>query len=197
MPWNNNKPALSILFTISDVSYKHMSELIDFMDKRGIEIDRYNFQHLIFNGPRTHKAQKEIFKKEFGIHKLDLWKGYTYLPARMDFSRFKAEIEKVKGRPNVQFSADLRPEELEPYYRDQREALHYANYCTAPWHQLNLMPNGELFTCPGYFIGNIRGNRSLAQIWNGPKARKLRQYLTKRLFPGCKGCFYYYCDRVK
>ncbi|MFA5115974.1 MAG: SPASM domain-containing protein [Candidatus Omnitrophota bacterium] len=194
---NGNKPFLSILYTISELNYAHMEELIKLMTRNKIKIDRYSFQHMMFIGRRSFKAQKDVFLKEFKIKDMDFWKGYTYVPSGIDFARFKQEIKKVQKYQNVEFIPYFQPEEVEAYYRDSRDGLHYSNYCTAPWHQLDIMPNGDVFICFGYFLGNIRDNRSFAAIWNGPRARKLRQYVSRRLFPACNGCFYHYSDRMK
>lgn len=193
---NANKPSLRILYTISDLSYAYMQELIEFMEKHSINIDHYKFQHLMFIAPETFKEQKETFLKEFKIRDLSLWQGYTYSPSRFNFRRFQEEIEKVKQHKNVSFSPNLSTGELKAYYRSNKGALGYARFCTAPWHQLNIMPDGQIYICHDYFIGNIK-EKLFEKIWNGAKAKRLRNYLIKKLFPGCKGCFYHYCDRVK
>lgn len=193
---HDNRPSLRILYTISDLSYAHMEELIKFMERHKIKIDHYKFQHLMFIGPKTFQEQRKVFLKRFNIRTLSLWKGYTYSPKGLDFSKFKKEIEKVKKYKNVSFNPNLSTEELGVYYRDNKGALSYGRYCTAPWHQINIMPDGQVYICHDYFIGNIK-DKPFASIWNGPRAKRLRQYLTKRLFPGCKGCFYRYCDRAK
>lgn len=189
-------PSLRILYTISDLSYAHMEELIKFMESSRILIDHYKFQHLMFIGPDTLKRQKKVFWKKLGIKDLSLWRGYAYCPSRFDFDRFREEIGKVAGYDNVSFSPALSAGELEAYYRDNKGALRYSRHCTAPWHQLNIMPDGRLYVCHDYFIGNIKEG-SFNDIWNGPRARKMRLYLSQRLFPACKGCFYHYCDRAK
>lgn len=191
---NFNKPSLGILYTISDVSYSHMSELIEFLQDNRISVDRYCFQHLMFINPETFKAQQRVFKDKFGIRSLDLWRGYTYVPKKINFKKFKDEIKKVKKMANVRFSPNLYLDEIEDYYKHNRGALHYANYCTAPWHQIDMMPNGDIYTCHDYFIGNIK-NASFKDIWNGKKVKNLRKYLLKKMFPGCKGCFYHYSER--
>ncbi len=193
---HGNRPSLRILYTISDLSYLHMEELIRFMSRHGIEIDHYKFQHLMFISPATFKAQKETFRKEFNISAMDLWQGYTYVPGKMDMSRFSEEIRKVKSYDNVSFNPELSEEELKDYYAGNKGALSYARYCTAPWHQIDIMPDGQAYICHDYFIGNIKDGQ-FEEVWNGPAAKRLRGYLADKLFPGCKGCFYHYCDREK
>lgn len=191
---NKNKPNLRILYTISNLSYDHMEELITFMRIKDINIDHYHFQHLMFIDENTFELQKKLLRREFNTDKLDLWKGYTYFPEDFDFLKFKDEIERVKKFGNVSFSPNLYADEIEPYYRCDRQSLHYNMYCTAPWHQIDIMPNGDIYTCHDLFIGNLK-EKTFNEIWNGGVSKKLRAYLMKSLFPGCKGCFYHYCER--
>lgn len=191
-----NRPRLKILYTISDLSYLSMCELIEFMEERKIAVDHYGFQHLMFIDQATYIRQKEIFQSEFKIKNLPIWKGYTYKPGRMDFHKFSAEIAKLKSlfSEKISFNPDLTPEEIEPYYRFNRQILSYNRNCTAPWHQINILPNGDVYVCHDYFLGNLK-KEGLSSLWNGEKAQKLRLFVAKQLFPGCKGCFYHYTDR--
>lgn len=191
---NSNRPNLRILYTISDLSYGHMNELVLFMKKNKIAVDRYCFQHLMFIDKRTFNLQKKIFSDKFKIKSLNIWKGYTYSPGKIDFSNFRKEIEGLTRYSNVSFNPNLLAGELENYYKYNRGGVNYANYCTAPWHQIDMLPNGDIYLCHDYCIGNIKEN-SFASIWNGDKVKILRKHLTAALFPGCKGCFYHYCDR--
>ncbi len=189
-----NRPNLRILYTISDLSYSHMEELIKFVNSAGIKVDHYFFQHLMFINKETLDKQGEVLQGSFGVKHLNLWKGYTWRPSGFNFSRFREEIKKLKRMDNVSFSPDLELSEIEGYYKYNLAAGGYARYCTAPWHQVNMMPNGDIYICHDYFIGNIK-NESFIRVWNGEKAQGLRRYLWSRLFPACKGCFYHYCDR--
>ncbi|MFA5119106.1 MAG: SPASM domain-containing protein [Candidatus Omnitrophota bacterium] len=191
-----NRPRLSVLYTLSDLSYAYMGEFIEFMRQAGIAVDNYHFQHLMFINQETLEMQKKFLREKFNITSLELWPGYTYSPGDIDFSRFIAEIKKVKKNRAVSFSPDLYPDEIIPYYKDNRGALHYRRYCTAPWHQVNLMPNGDIYICHDVFIGNIK-ERSFAEIWNGHQAQEVRALFARSLSPACKGCFYHYSERVK
>lgn len=191
---NNNKPGLRVLYTISGLSYKYMNELVEFMENSDIAIDRYHFQHLMFIDEPTFHKQKEVLSKEFNIKHCDLWRGYVFPPMNLDFDLFKKEVRRLKEMGNVSFSPDLKAEELVSYYSLNRGALRYNKYCTAPWHQIDIMPNGDIYTCHDLFIGNLRES-CFRDIWNGKISRKLRLRLTQKLFPGCKGCFYHYSER--
>lgn len=193
---NNNKPRLRVLCTISDLSYKHLSKLIDFLQKNNIAIDQYYFQHLMFIDKKTFQKQKKIFSDKFKIKNLDIWQGYTYLPTKIDFQRFRGEINKVNKYPNAIFSPNLSSKELQSYYQKNKITSSYRKFCLAPWLQLNVLPNGDLYICNDYFIGNLKEG-PFEKIWNGKKSQNLRKCISRELFPACKGCFNYYWERKR
>lgn len=192
----NSRPKLRILYTISDISYDHMAELISFMGKNDIAIDQYYFQHLMFLNKKNFLKQKSILKKEFNIKRVDIWGGYTYVPSGINFTRFEKEIARVSQFNNVIFSPNLSLKEIKSYYQDNQEPSSYRRFCLAPWLQLNVLPNGDLYICNDYFIGNLK-KASFKKIWNGRKVQNLRKYVSRKLFPACCGCFNYYWERKK
>jgi MoaA/NifB/PqqE/SkfB family radical SAM enzyme len=191
---NNNRPRLRILYTISDLSYNHMTELINFMKKENIAIDQYYFQHLMFIDEKIFQKQKNLLEKKFHIKNLNIWKGYTYFPSGINFEKFKKEMTKLTKFNNVIFSPNLSFDEIKSYYQNNKGRISYRRFCLAPWLQLNILPNGDLYVCNDYFIGNIKKS-SFKTMWNGRRIQNLRKYLTENLFPACRGCFNYYWER--
>ncbi len=154
------------------------------------------FEHLIFNCPDVLLEQERTLRDEFGLP-IGLWKGYGYRPAEIDFEKFDSELLRLKARyPQAVFSIDLKgPGELKRYYRGPRRTQG-PTFCAAPWTQVNLLANGELWVCPDVILGNIQAN-TFPEIWEGSRARALRRRLTRRLFPACRGCFYFYGDNAR
>ena len=148
----------------------------------------------MFISKKILSAQKNILDKFFGIKKALFWRGFCNPPGRIDFSELQNIISKISAYSNTSFSPELKENELMPYYRINAGASSYYNYCLAPWTQVNLLPNGDIYTCPDYILGNIK-TREFSDIWNGEKAKSLRSYLRKNIFPACRGCFFYYTDR--
>lgn len=77
------------------------------------------------------------------------------------------------------------------------------NFCTAPFTQVFIYPNSDVFVCcegAGY-LGSLK-NKSLEELWNGPEARELR----KEFLSGspkqceknisCKSCHKNYDDQL-
>lgn len=66
---------------------------------------------------------------------------------------------------------------------------YYPDYCTNPFQQIEIHSNGDIFTCcptwnNKYAIGNIN-EQSFEEIWNSPKAIKLRENILKHDYSIC------------
>ena len=185
------RPVLRLLFEVFDSNVGRLGEVIDGLAGSGIRFDEIFFQHLIFNTPEVLARQERVLRSEFGLSP-GLWRGYGYQPGAMDFAELARGIADLRRRhPRVVFSIDLEgAPRLRDYYEGRRSRLGRA-FCDAPWTQVNLLPNGDVWTCPDIVLGNI-AKSSFEEIWDGPKARALRRRVTEKLMPACRGCFYFY-----
>ena len=186
-------PLLRILSTITHTNYEHVVEMMEYFVAQGVEVDEYYFQFLIYNSAEDMAKQADVNEIEFGCGVKALG-TFTVRPEGIDFDRMWEEVQGIRrAHPRVMFSAPLTRETLERYYTDRKWGI-VPNYCATPWSECALLPNGDIYTCPDLPIGNIL-EQSFDEIWNGPKARGLRERLSERLFPACTGCFHYWGDR--
>lgn len=185
------KPLLRMLCEVFDSNAEHLGETVEHLRNEGVVFDEILFQHLIFNRPEVLAAQQKSFQEEFDLP-LNLWRGYAYRPQAMDYEAFDRALQGLRERyPQARFSVDLRgAAALRDYYEGRREASGSA-YCDGPWTQANVFPNGDVWVCPDYALGNITQG-SFAAIWDGAKARALRRRVCQKLFPACRGCFSFF-----
>ena len=185
------KPLLRMLCEVFDSNAGHLGETVEHLKKEGVAFDEILFQHLIFNRPEVLAAQEKAFRKEFDLP-LSLWRGYAYRPQAMDYEAFDRALAGLRERyPHARFSVDLRgAAALRDYYEGRREETGTA-YCDGPWTQANVFPNGDVWVCPDYVLGNINQG-AFADIWDGDKARALRRRVCRNLFPACRGCFSFF-----
>ncbi|MDD5628143.1 MAG: SPASM domain-containing protein [Elusimicrobia bacterium] len=185
------RPLLRLLCEVFDSNAGHIGELVEHLKAKGIEFDEILFQHLIFNPPKVLAAQERAFREEFGLP-LGMWKGYGYRPRIKDFASFARALRDLGARyPQARFTCALRgPQDARDYYQGRRRRLGAA-FCDGPWTQVHVLPNGDVWTCPDYILGNIARD-GFAGIWDGKKARALRRRVMARLFPACRGCFLFY-----
>lgn len=185
------KPLLRMLCEVFDSNAAHLGETVEHLKKQGVVFDEILFQHLIFNRPEVLAAQEKSFQTEFDLP-LSLWRGYAYRPQPMDYAAFDRALAGLRERyPHARFSVDLRGEAaLRDYYEGRREETGTA-YCDGPWTQANVFPNGDVWVCPDYVLGNINQG-AFSEIWDGAKARALRSRVCRKLFPACRGCFSFF-----
>ncbi len=188
---NRKKPYIRIIYVISDLSYRKMKELYLYLRNKGIVIDNFYFQHVIYIDKESLEAQKELLDSSNAT--TEMWEGYLYSPGNIDFGLFFEQVDYLKRFRNVRFSPQMSKEEIKQYYDPKKKNSIKRNFvCFAPWNQIDLYPNGDIMVCPDYVVGNIQQN-TFNEIWNGEKAINLRKYLLKnKEFPGCRSCFYYY-----
>ncbi|MFH2009435.1 MAG: radical SAM protein [bacterium] len=186
-----HRPTVRIIYVVSDLSYRQLEEFYELFQTRGIGIDSFYFQHVIYVDPDSLRRQKQVLA-ERGLQS-QLWDSYLYTPGAMDFDVLRRQIDALSGRDGVRFSPRLSPSELPLYYDPSTKGrLAARGRCRAPWTQVDLYPNGDIQVCPDYVLGNIY-RQPFVDIWNGDRAQHLRRHLlTHHAFPACSGCFYYY-----
>ncbi|MDD5303266.1 MAG: radical SAM protein [Elusimicrobia bacterium] len=185
------KPLLRMLCEVFDSNAEHLGETVEHLKNEGVVFDEILFQHLIFNRPEVLAAQEKAFREEFDLP-LNLWRGYAYRPQPIDYEAFDRALAGLRERyPQARFSVDLRgAAALRDYYEGRREEAGSA-FCDGPWTQANIFPNGDVWVCPDYALGNITQG-AFAEIWDGEKARALRRRVCRKLFPACRGCFSFF-----
>jgi radical SAM protein with 4Fe4S-binding SPASM domain len=92
-----------------------------------------------------------------------------------------------QGKPRLRFYPDY-PEipGILRYYADQEELDDY-ELCRAPWTNIRIAPNGDVYPCLAYRMGNVREGR-LPHIWKGENMNRFRAALERELVPACLGC---------
>ncbi|MBI5622369.1 MAG: radical SAM protein [Elusimicrobia bacterium] len=185
------RPVLRLLCEVFDSNGAHLLELMDHFDEEGIRFDEILFMHLISNKPEVLKDQKAVLSSEFGLG-FDLWKGYGYPVRKMDYAGLDRTLKALRKRfPQSRFNIDLQGvKALRDYYAGRKQGLGRA-FCEGPWRQVNLFPNGDVWTCPDVILGNLK-DQAFAKIWDGPEARALRRRVYQKLLPACRGCFSFY-----
>lgn len=189
-------PSIKILYTITAETTHRLAAFKEFFRDKEIPAVNIIFQHFMFIDPRAFNKQCAVLSKEFGVKDAVFSQGFVFPGSNKGVAGLKKCVAELRRKEKASFAPNLLTSEIGPYYARNIRPSHYSRYCSAPWHQLNLLPNGDLYTCQDLILGNIK-KRSLEQIWNGPKARNIRKFVSQKLFPACKGCFYQYTDRMR
>lgn len=188
---NFKKPYVNICCTISSYNYTHLSSLVEEILKENIEISLLLFQHLEFVEENTLQENKILWREKFS-EESDYWRCLCQKENIIDGEKLFQEISRIKKIKTekikfILFEPDFKKEELISFYKD-KQLKKLKEKCLAPWQEIFIYPEGNVWTCPGLVMGNIK-SEPLSSIWNGEKYRNLRRVLNQiKIFPVCKSC---------
>jgi len=187
-------PRLGLLTTISDTNYSQIAELTSYLREQEIVLDQMYFQFLIFIPPEEMQAMAKILREEYDAA-LTLLSAFRYEPTGIDFDVMADQIRQIREMyPDARFSAPLDREGMKRYFGGDKFGL-VPKYCSTPWTEISLLPNGDICTCPDVVVGNVL-KQSLEEIWNGQAQQGVRERVSTDLFPVCTGCFHYWGNRA-
>ncbi|MBI4489906.1 MAG: radical SAM protein [Deltaproteobacteria bacterium] len=114
------------------------------------------------------------------------------LPGIVDLEVLREQLEALlglakRGGPQIRFYPNYSNiEGILKYYANQAVLEDYHS-CKAPWTNIRVAPNGDVYPCLSYRMGNIRAEKIL-DIWKGARMEHFRQVLQGGLVPACMGC---------
>ena len=122
--------------------------------------------------------------------------AYSDLPPSLDLdvdiNFLRAQLEKIvalaeEGGPAVRFYPDYSGiEGVLKYYAGQGEMEDYEP-CHAPWTNIRVAPNGDVYPCLSYKMGNVK-EQELLEIWRGEEIRRFRALFSQGNVAACMGC---------
>jgi MoaA/NifB/PqqE/SkfB family radical SAM enzyme len=188
-------PIILINSVISKASLPTLDQMVPLAHELGADI--LQVQHTIFNTAANIQRHNRALSPEFAARaELDLAppsipEGEYYeseitpadLPGLVD--QFRKARRLAKGRLRLLFLPNLPPDLLGPYYLDLTHP--FPQECKAPWKVCRILPDGTVSPCLHLVAGNIAA-QPFPEIWNGPRMRRFRQIISRRLFPGCARC---------
>jgi MoaA/NifB/PqqE/SkfB family radical SAM enzyme len=188
-------PIILINCVISRASLPTLDQMVPLAHELGADV--LQIQHTIFNTPANIQRHNRALSPEFAAREgLDLAppsipEGEYYeseitpadLPGLLNNLREARLL--AKDRLKLVFLPNLPLDLIEPYYLDLTHP--FPQVCKALWRSFRILPDGTVSPCLHLVAGNIAA-QPFSEIWNGPKMRRFRQIIARRLFPGCDRC---------
>jgi MoaA/NifB/PqqE/SkfB family radical SAM enzyme len=188
-------PIIQINCVVSKASLPVLDQMVPLAHELGADI--LQIQHTIFNTAANVRRHNLLLSPGFAAKaELDLTppsipEGEYYeskiIPADLPdlLDQFRKARLLAKNRLKVVFLPNLPLDLLEPYYLDLTHP--FPEVCKSPWKVCRILPDGTVSPCLHLVTGNI-ATQPFAEIWNGPRMRRFRQVIARRLFPGCVRC---------
>lgn len=188
-------PIILINCVVSKASLATLDQLVPLAHELGADI--LQIQHTIFNSAANVRRHNRVLSPEFAAGQgLDLappsipdGEFYESEITPADLPHLLAKLQEARrlapDRLKLLFLPNLPSALLEPYYLDL--AHPFPQVCNALWKGCRILPDGTVSPCLHLVAGNI-ATQPFQEIWNGPRMRRLRQIISRRLFPGCARC---------
>ena len=188
-------PIILINCVVSKDSLPTLDQMVPLAHELGADI--LQIQHTIFNTAANVQRHNLALSPGFAAREeLDLAppsipEGEYYeskitppdLPDLLD--QFRKARRLAKNRLKLVFLPNLPLNLLGPYYLDLTHP--FPEVCNSPWKVCRILPDGTVSPCLHLVTGNI-ADQPFPEIWNGPRMRRFRQIIARRLFPGCVRC---------
>jgi MoaA/NifB/PqqE/SkfB family radical SAM enzyme len=185
-------PAITITYTISNYNYRHMREFVQWFHEQDRGIERITFSHLWFKDKAIVNEHNKRYGDLFFVKQENL-NGLNISEIDMDFihNELKA-IQKAYAQATFSILKHprLTPEEAKKYYSKTTEIVFY-DRCLAPWRNVAITPKGEVIITPmcfDYPLGSVKKD-SFSRIWNGTPLKTFRRKLKNAgSYPACARC---------
>lgn len=173
------RPLVFINAFVSDINYKDLKNLVEYMDEHMPGIDCFNIQHLWFKSEEQAKKHNKL-----NLFEISNFHDYTS----------KIELEKLYGAlyslKSKNFKISVFPkfslEGLREYYNNGYSKINAHAYCF--WNYLKIKSNGDVIVCDEHKVGSVKES-NLMDIWYGKEFNRLRKALKDNgTFPICKRC---------
>jgi MoaA/NifB/PqqE/SkfB family radical SAM enzyme len=188
-------PLILINCVISRANLDTLDQLVPMAHELGADI--LQIQYTIFNSAANVRRHNRALSPEFAADQgLDLappsipdGEFYESEITPADLPQLLAQLQEARrlaqDRLKLFFLPNLPVALLEPYYLDL--TYPFPQVCNALWKGCRILPDGTVSPCLHLVAGNI-ATQPFQEIWNGPRMRRLRQIISRRLFPGCARC---------
>lgn len=187
---NKKTPLVDIGFTIFHKNYRKLSDMAKYVLSLPYDINALNFQYLEYATADAFEIHRK-FLQEKGKPSLNYWKGCLFDPDTLDVEYLAQEIHRIKQnsngtKPMMLFNPEFGPELVRRHYSGEK--FNPPARCSMPWLEAHVLPDGSVWICPDYRVGNVRKN-SFKEIWNNGNAREIRNFLNAgNRFAVCNNC---------
>lgn len=188
----SSKPFINICCTIGEENFSNLEKLVEEIENRKIKIDTLLFQHLEFIDEEILNKTSKMWREKFN-QDADYWRGICRKTQKVNpeiLSYQISKIKKIKAKniKFIMFEPNFTEDELKNYYLSPQNVKRFQRVCLAPQGEAFVYPEGNVWTCPGLIMGNIKEDKFI-DIWNNSKYILLRKTLREiKTFPVCTRC---------
>jgi MoaA/NifB/PqqE/SkfB family radical SAM enzyme len=187
----------SINYTISPDAYKGLGAMPDVA--RSLSIGVISIVPYYYFPTHVGKQYEDEMRDNFNCAAFS-WRGFHRETSGVDFAVFRDEFREFRANLGGVYSypyMDLSEEEYRVWFSDPVAPVGPLG-CTNVEKLIDVQPQGDVNFCvdfPDYAIGNVR-EATIAEIWNGERAARFREYRRKQPLAVCYRCGAKYMSEI-
>jgi MoaA/NifB/PqqE/SkfB family radical SAM enzyme len=179
----------SICFTISPWSLSGLGDMPDVARRLGV--DTIAIVPYYYVPEASGEAWEREIREAFGGEAF-AWRGFHHEGSGVDLEEFAAQYGLYRGRIRGLYEypyMPLTPDEYRTWFADPIAPVGPPG-CANVERLIDIQPTGEANFCvdfPDCSLGNVR-QASIAEIWNGDRARRFRERRRRGALGACHRC---------
>lgn len=196
-------PEVGITCVVTPANHARIAELfLEVLDLSQIGMVSLELQSFVTEA--QYRQYARLLREEFGVPSASYARAYVQDPSlftamdRVALARQFHDVRAACEARGIVFYS--QPKTIDVHNIDRYLAGDWAamtgqrSRCAVPWTYAEVSARGDVTTCHTFYdapIGNVH-DQSLLDIWQGAKARQLRDHLRGALLPICTACCRYY-----
>ena len=187
----------SITFTISKYSYRGLGAMPDVA--RSLGIGAVCIVPYYYVPQEVGERYAQELREHLGCEAFS-WSGFHHEDSGVDFDEFKAQLARYQDTLGDVYSFPYMPMTEDEYRIWFQDAVTPVGplACTNVEKLIDIQPQGNANFCvdfPDYTIGNVKES-TIAEIWNGERAARFREYRRQQPLAVCTRCGAKYMSEI-
>ncbi len=186
---NKKYPLIDIKTTVLEDNLDDIPEV--YRLAKEYRADFFTLAFLKESGLQQNSELKEEFGEEFYKTKYPI---KPYFDLKHFEKVYKKLLELSKNGPVIRlypkFKPDDEPGQIKRFYTQaiDKQVEEIYKPCLYPWANILITPQGNVYPCLSYKIGNVK-NTPIKEVWNSEKFAQFRRQLAKQgMFNACQAC---------
>ena len=187
---NKKYPMIDIKTTVTEDNLDDIPEVYAMAKEYGA--DFFTLSFLKESDLQQNSNLRDSFGEEFYKTKYPI-KPYFDLEY---FERIWQKLQELSQNSKTairlypKFEEGRELEQIKRYYTEtiEKDVGEIYKPCLYPWANILITPQGNVYPCLSYKIGNVR-NTPIKEVWNNEKFAEFRKHLKKQeVFTSCQAC---------
>ncbi len=191
------KGKISLHMVINENMIGKIYDFIGFFEQKGVDTIFLCFPWYI--SAQSSRNMSRYFEQNFGFLEQNQaynkysWDAFKYGLDTTHAGAIIEELERIRQKTwktRVRYQPALKAHEIQNFLKGEHIPAQGREKCLSISTRMDILPDGSVSSCkhfPEFSIGSLK-DRSVYELWNCDKFRRIREMIDKALMPVCSKC---------